>query len=241
MLSRTTILHRSSVLKYGTLAAILIALLTLSAQAAAAPVDAPDHGWLAAQATLTPTRQVLTITGTPPVAFDTNLFDWYLANEAGEWTLVADGLQGTAPSGGDSWLLSTIPVTLFDYTVRTEITGGSRLASAGVMFRSAEDPLQGSYMVRISIANGGEIAMVRFYPVKRYRQIARRNLPIRIGKEYTIRVVGVGNEFSIYLDGRLMMTARDSNYSEGVLGLNVFGGTAVFRQAFSPREAERGE
>jgi fructan beta-fructosidase len=47
-------------------------------------------------------------------------------------------------------------------------------------------------------------------------------------RTYHLRVEAVGDLLTVWLDGKEIISVRDSSHTVGALGLNVYNGTAVF-------------
>lgn len=176
------------------------------------------------------------------LGFNSNLYDWNLSSDEGTFFSGffsgENALVGSVEQGFDGVYVSE-EKTYRDFIFETDITiiaGGSETAAAGVVFHFTEEDIEaatgGHYLVRISIYNGGEITLTRFYPVRQYNQIARVNLPIRELTPYHIRVESVGGNFNIYLNNELLITASDHTYVQGYVGLNVNGTSAVFNNIY---------
>ncbi|MBK9746798.1 MAG: hypothetical protein IPO91_08430 [Chloroflexi bacterium] len=165
-------------------------------------------------------------------AFATNIMAWALISSDGYWQSLGSTLQGTVQEATDSFYMAqNITGANFSYDTTFSIINGTASAAAGVIFRSRTDPLQGSYMARISTANGGQINLVRFFPVRQYEQLAVATLPIFANTPYTLRVSANGADISIYLNDQLVLQANDATYLNGTVGLNVNGATAQFTSA----------
>ncbi len=167
----------------------------------------------------------------PASSLNSNLSGWTIRGDGGTWSAGNAGLVAGADRGVDSFYVAENNYADFNYEVTFTITAGAAPAAAGVIFRSQPDPLQGSYMVRVSAYSGGEISLTKFFPVRQYQQLARRNLPISLHSTYTLRVTAVGTQISIYLNGQLVLQSSDSSYQQGAVGLNVNSSTTLFTSA----------
>lgn len=54
---------------------------------------------------------------------------------------------------------------------------------------------------------------------------------IRLGATYPVRILAQAGRIQVFLAGSPIIDVTDTRYSTGYLGLNVFGGRAVFQDA----------
>jgi hypothetical protein len=162
--------------------------------------------------------------------FLTNLNGWH-AGKTGQWVNTAGGLQGQV-TGDDSVFLSSTSASDFTYEADFTITDGSSRSSAGLMFRSKPDPIDGSYVIRVSTYNGGQINFFKFFGGKAhpsFSQIALHNLPIRQNILYHLTVQATGNRFKAVLNGQQVLDGVDSSYTSGLFGLDIYDATVQFQ------------
>lgn len=167
----------------------------------------------------------------PVTFFDSNLSGWTIKGDGGEWYAASDGLVGTVGSGIDSFFVASEIYADLIYETRFTIEEGGSTAAAGAIFGCEADPLEGCYLVRVSAANGGEIALVHFFPPRRYRQLALKNISIALHAEYTIRVAVADKAISVFLNGQHVFNTSDAEYMGGRVGLNVNSSTTRFVSA----------
>jgi serine/threonine-protein kinase len=188
--------------------------------------------------TLLPTATVATVVAqvetpitTPTVtSFVTNLQGGQPASKDGTWEVGPTGLVGDSQNG-DSFYLTDTSASDFTYEADFTIIDGSDKSSAGLIFRSAADPLDGSYVTRVSTANGGQINLFKFFGGKKnigYKQIGLRGVRIEKNVSYHITVEAKGSIFTVYLDGTQMFKVSDTAYTEGYLGLDIYQATVNF-------------
>ncbi|MFH7340772.1 GH32 C-terminal domain-containing protein [Streptomyces sp. KHY 26] len=63
--------------------------------------------------------------------------------------------------------------------------------------------------------------------------LARVPVMVRRGTTYAIRVLAEGQRIRVYLDGEQIADVTDSTYTEGHIGLNVFGGRAAYQDTYA--------
>jgi serine/threonine protein kinase len=202
---------------------------------AVAQVASPQPPTLIPTNTETPTPDVPTSTPTVAItptvtAFITNLDGGHAASKAGTWVIGDTGLVGDSQSG-DSFYLTDTSASDFTYEADFMITDGSDKSSAGLIFRSAADPLDGSYVTRVSTANGGQINLFKFFGGKKnvgYKQIGLRGVRIEKNVTYHISVEAKGSIFTVYLDGEQMFKVSDTAYTDGYFGLDIYQATVNY-------------
>lgn len=162
----------------------------------------------------TGTVQNLTANGTGLV---TNLAGpWTPAG--GTWTVTEPrpGLRGNA--AGDGFRLSA--TTVADGTYEGDLTVVNGVAAA-LTFRASPDAAQ-HYTATID-ATG----LVKLW--RPGQDIATYPTPIVQGRPYHLKVVATGPRIQVSLDGTTVIDATDPTYSSGLLGVNVFQGSAVLQ------------
>lgn len=136
----------------------------------------------------------------------------------GTWTDESAGKRGAA-SGGDGFYLSNQQAT--DLTYEADVRPDSAGAAAGITFRAAADAST-HYTANVDTAG-----LVKLW--RPGRDIAVSPAPIQPGQTYHLKVVAQGSNLEVYLDGALVIDATDTAYAGGLLGLNVFNGSAVIQ------------
>ncbi len=130
----------------------------------------------------------------------------------GAWTDVAGGKRGTAT--GDGFYLSGQTGADLSYEADLRIDAGR---AAGLTFR-------GHYTATLD--TDGVVKLWR-----PGRDIAVVPMPVERGRTYHVRVTAYGSRLQVFLDhgAAPVIDAVDGTYPSGVLGLNVFDGTAVLQ------------
>lgn len=134
----------------------------------------------------------------------------------GEWSEDYIGLIGSG--SGDCFILSTTKADDFIYESDLCIEDG---IAAALVFRAA-DNASGFYCANIDIS--GFVKLWR--PGK---DIQVTHTEINRNTFYHLKAEVSGDRIQVYLDGRLLIDATDSTYSNGFFGLNVFYGTGLFQ------------
>jgi hypothetical protein len=144
-----------------------------------------------------------------------------------DWQAVAD------PDGPAGWALAEVaadPTDLhfplciseqavgrdLDATLRFKPVSGTRARAAGLMFRAQN--ANDYYVVRADALDGS----VRLYRMEKGKrsQLARKEVPIEVGKWHTLRVIAAGDRFEVALDGESMFNVTDKSLPQaGALGV----------------------
>ena len=150
-----------------------------------------------------------------------------VTNLAGPWTPVGGtwtvteprpGLRGNA--SGDAFRLSATALADLAYEGDLTVVNG---VAAALTFRASADASQ-HYTANID-ATG----LVKLW--RPGRDIATFSTPITQGRPYHLKVVATGPRIQVYLDrgATPVIDATDSTYASGLVGVNVFQGTAVLQ------------
>lgn len=164
--------------------------------------------------------------GTSP--FQSNLTGWTTVN--GVWADTIDGKQGR--SDGDSFILSSAKGTDFTYEADVTVKDGNGRGAGALVFRADKD-VQNGYLANVDAKHD----VVKFFKFENGSAsvIAEHRTPIETGRKYHLKAVARDSNFHIYLDGRLVISARDSTFTEGAFGLNAWDATAVFQHVYADR------
>jgi fructan beta-fructosidase len=140
---------------------------------------------------------------------------------AGVWTVTGApraGLHGT--NGGDAFLLSGTTVTDVGYEGDVTVVNG---VAAALVFRAAEDA-SGHYT-----ANVDTTGLVKLW--RPGRDLGTYATPVLEGRTYHLRIVATGARLRVYFEHGTtpVIDVTDGTYASGLLGVNVFRGSAVFQ------------
>ncbi|MCY9447989.1 GH32 C-terminal domain-containing protein [Bacillus haynesii] len=160
--------------------------------------------------------------------FQSNLTGWTTVN--GVWADTIAGKQGR--SDGDSFILSSAKGTDFTYEADVTIKDGNGRGAGALVFRADKDVKNG-YLANVDAKHD----VVKFFKFENGSAsvIAEHRTPIEAGRKYHLKTVARGSNFNIYLDDRLVISARDSTFADGAFGLNAWDATAVFQHVYTKR------
>ncbi len=112
-----------------------------------------------------------------------------------------------------------------DVVMEGYVTLNTAEAAGFVLRASGEDTYSGAYEVLLD-ANRGEVL---FTSSRQFLHIARKSVPLEHNREYHLRVVAVGNIFTVYLDDVLTLQLFDVENPHGRVGVFTECGEATFR------------
>ncbi|MBQ8558617.1 MAG: GH32 C-terminal domain-containing protein [Tyzzerella sp.] len=150
-------------------------------------------------------------------AFNTNLVE--LNGLQGTWVETAKGLYSNGAF--DNFALSQTMAS--DFVYETDITFGQAQGAASVVFRSTDNPSQGSYVANIDRGTG----QVRLFRFPGGVDVGTAYTEIK--DTYHLRVEAIGNSLKCYVDGKLMVAGTDDTFTSGKLGLLTFNTTVTYQ------------
>ncbi|MBI3267714.1 MAG: PDZ domain-containing protein [Planctomycetes bacterium] len=147
--------------------------------------------------------------------------------EAGKWEVKADP---TAPSAPNALYQTSTDETDYRFpllvlqahpfgdvavTTKFKAIGGKVDQAAGIVFRYKD--ANNYYLARANALEDN----VRLYKVVdgRRHQFAGANLKVSVGAWHELGIQAKGNEIEVSFDGKQLLTAKDSTYEKGLLGL----------------------
>ncbi|TCN26836.1 fructan beta-fructosidase [Mesobacillus foraminis] len=169
--------------------------------------------------------------------FKSNLSNWTPIN--GKWANTINGKQGQ--SDGDAFILTNQIGKDFKYEADIKVldsdshpndperdTVQNPIGAGALVFRS-DASAKNAYAVNIDVKND-VVKLIKFvdgkgYVVKSYNN--EGNLNLIPNTSYHLKVTAAGESIRAYLDGRLVIDARDPSFTQGFMGLNVWDSTAV--------------
>ncbi|XEC96759.1 Ig domain-containing protein [Paenibacillus tarimensis] len=146
--------------------------------------------------------------------FTTNLTGLKTIN--GDWSEEDNGMVGEG--AGDCFIVSNVAAADLTYEADLSIEEG---IAAALVFRATADA-SGFYCANIDIS--GFVKLWR--PGK---DIAVKHTEISRKKLYHLKVIASGDHIQVFLDNKQLVDVRDTAYSNGLLGLNIFYATGVFQ------------
>lgn len=167
------------------------------------------------------TRRIAVPTDAPAfhTGFDEGLATWDLGGVP--WSTEGTGAGAVLRPGATD---EAYPVALWaepgftdtDVSVRLRLTDTASEAAAGVVFRARDH--RSYYAVRAS----GREDNIRLYTLEEGERvaIAGADTPrLEPSRWYTLRVVAVGTQIQVYLDGQLLIDQADEKYQQGRAGV----------------------
>lgn len=139
----------------------------------------------------------------------------------GPWTITNGQLK--VPQGkGYKALVNNLEVQ--DFTIEAEISLANRTGDAGFILRSSEaspgaDNIVG-YYAGISAANNGSVFLgaMNFG----WKELKRAQVNLDPQAVYQFKVTVTGNQFSFYIDDKLVLQHEDNTYDSGRVGIRMY-------------------
>jgi hypothetical protein len=148
---------------------------------------------------------------------DGNLAGW--TRNLGTWTNPGDHMRGQYDLG-NAWNIHSSTGSNVIYEGTVNLLSGN---AAGLVFRSSADGMSSYDAILDAYDNVFKISKRQPYQVlDSHAMVVQRNHP------YQIKVVANGSTIQAYLDGVPLLTATDTDYSSGHLGVMLFRATATY-------------
>jgi hypothetical protein len=138
----------------------------------------------------------------------------------GVWENIPGGKRGTHT--GDACMLGDESGCDFIYEGDLKIT--SAIGAAALVFRATDRPITGgSYVVNID--RSAQVVKLFRFP---YVVISQGGVAIEQNRTYHMKVVVIGNRFTVYFDGNPepLISAIDNTYRSGRFGINIWSSTS---------------
>lgn len=165
-----------------------------------------------------------------PLPFEDNFDDgnaegW--TTYAGVWQ-VEGGAYTVSKGEGFKAMADGTNFRNFTYEVDVTLNDAVDRANAGAMFRVSNptvgnDNYQGYYA---GISARGEVELGR--ADYNWTTLATKSYPISLNKVYKLKIVADGPNIDVYVDGNLLISAKDSVFTEGAIGLRTYRAQATF-------------
>ncbi|QWU17999.1 levanbiose-producing levanase [Paenibacillus sophorae] len=159
----------------------------------------------------------------------TNLEGW-TASGGGSWIPQLGGFKGTSSGSSDTY--NVVGAGMSDFVLEGDLSvdNGTSHGTAGLVFRAASAS-SGGYVLNID----PNLDRVRLFNRSGGSTIATANMNIDTGRVYHIEIIVSGSSIKVYVDGGVtpLISATDSAYTSGVIGLNAFNGTAYFQNIYA--------
>lgn len=159
---------------------------------------------------------------------NTNLEGW--TSPSGTWIPQLGGFKGTSAGSTDAFNVSATSLSDFVLESDLSVDAGTPLGTAGLVFRAASAS-SGGYVLNID----PNLDRIRLFNRSGGSTIATANMSIESGRVYHIEIFVNGSSIKVYADGSAspVISATDTSYSSGQIGLNTFNGTAYFQNVYA--------
>lgn len=156
-----------------------------------------------------------------------NLEGWQPVN--GEWAPHLEGVGGTSPSEENTFRMAQTEGDDFVLEADLKIDSHTPFGTAGLIFRAKPDVSEG-YMLTLD----PNLNRIRLLDLKGDRTLAMADKELETGKRYHVEIHADGNDIKVYFEGYAdpAISVKDSAYSSGKYGLNVYNGTAFFQHVY---------
>lgn len=158
----------------------------------------------------------------------TNLDGWKTLS--GKWTDTMFGKEGSAD--GDGWILSSNFGQDFTYESDVQISRYKGTSAGSLIFRS-DKTAEHAYVVNVDAKND---SVAVFKRGDGGGELAKHPMRIDTEKNYHLKVVAVGPDIKVYMDGQPIIDVQDSAYSGGYFGLNVYNSLTWFTNLYVHNE-----
>jgi alpha-galactosidase len=141
----------------------------------------------------------------------------------GIWTNPGSYVQGTSPSGTDTYLMRDERGS--DFTYEADVTVTSANGAGALVFRTNSTGVYG-YTVTLD-EQADQVKLFHSFP---YSPLATYDTTIAVGTTYHLKVVTAGTSIKVYFNGGAtpVIDLVNPDYSTGQFGLDVYSGTARF-------------
>ncbi|AJY77474.1 hypothetical protein VN24_03630 [Paenibacillus beijingensis] len=160
-------------------------------------------------------------------SLDTNLQGWTAAG--GTWKPDLKGIKAASTGANDTFRMSLNTASDFVLEGILTVDAATPQGTAALVFRSNAGATAG-YVFNIDPTQG----QVRLFDINGGRTIASASKTITPGKPYHVEIVAKGSQIVVYLDGYAtpVISAADTAYTSGAVGLNAYNGTAYFQNVY---------
>ncbi|MCY9663556.1 DUF1080 domain-containing protein [Paenibacillus alginolyticus] len=161
---------------------------------------------------------------------NSNLSGWTTSGDTGTLTNNADGMLLT--STGNYFALSS--TTAEDFTYEADVTIHQFQGVGALVFRSNNSGW-GSYMLQIDPGSG----RIRLKDANNDRGLGVYNVSLAVNETYHVKVKAVGSTFQVYWGNNAtpVISANDTVYSGGYLGLQVWNSSMMFQNIIMTPES----
>ncbi len=153
--------------------------------------------------------------------FNTNLTGLAKAGNNGSWMITSDGFTGQGT--GDSFALSDSAPDNFIYEADVKIESGD---AASLVFRSNYNG-GNAYVANVDLGDFSNARIFKFTDSGAVT-LGEYKITDKSVKDYSMRVEVNGSDIRYFLNGRLIISCSDYEFTSGRLGLLVCNSTSVF-------------
>ncbi|MFJ5957803.1 GH32 C-terminal domain-containing protein [Paenarthrobacter sp. NPDC092416] len=192
-------------------------------------IDATDHRYESGRVGLHAFNGTV-VFGTPGVrTVDANINGWTVT--ANGWQATATGFRGVAPANTNIRAVATGQLPT-DVDLSTDVQVTSQYGVGTVLFRT-DVPGTSGYAAEVD-PNAGRL---RLFRVSDNATLGTFATAITLSKVYRLRVTALGSQLAVYWQTDFLdpngatpaITATDSTYPSGHVGVGSYNGTAVFQ------------
>lgn len=149
----------------------------------------------------------------------------------GKWNKTDDVISAETETDWSYRVYSaTEPDSVIDGTVSIGSANG-----AGYVFRAGEN---GSHEGAYAVILDPDRSEIMFMQLREFNLIGCKKVDIKRNRDYNLKVISVGNVFTVYLDGELVLQLFDNRLEVGKAGLYVERGSAKFKNVKINRLAD---
>lgn len=160
--------------------------------------------------------------------FETNLSGWRPDRSSARWMVTPLGLRGSHTA--DTVYMADEKAG--DFIYETDMRLGRQGGAGSILFRASPDGRSGYYFNLDPNMNAFRL----FYKVDgRFEErqvLARMPRFLNAETEYRIKIEARGPHLRIDVNGEKVVDLMDGTFAEGSFGLHVFGGQALFQNAY---------
>ena len=164
----------------------------------------------------------LTTVNEQPLNFNTNLDQ--LKGLQGTWGITSKGLYSAG--NGDNFAMSNSAINNFEY--RANITNKNKQGAGALVFRSADNPKDGSYVMNIDYSN--KIFKLFSFPTGgTIKEVPLSTIEPNTDGSYDLKVQAVDDTIRVFVNNIGIVNMKNSLYSSGKLGLLTWDGAVSYQ------------
>jgi levanbiose-producing levanase len=159
---------------------------------------------------------------------NSNLDGW--VSYHGEWAPHLEGVKGVSSGANNTYRVAETGKTDFVLEGDLKVDADTAYGTAGLVFRANSDATRG-YMLTLD----PNLNKIRLLDLNEDRTVSMADRNIEVGKTYHFEVHAKGSNIKVYVDGYAdpVINVKDTAYSNGKFGLNVYNGTAYFQNIYA--------